>query len=218
VVGVAGFELATPSSRTRCAASHTPLSLVRPRESLGAAVNAAFRAGGALARQTFGRASCVLYTIPGTRRPGPARPGTGPSPAGGSESGGGVVAVPGARCPAPAPSPAPAGRPSRSWWWLRGGGGRVRSAVWFGPGRFGPGGFGSGTGVTGTGTGGGCHRPRAGCWLLGKAVVCGFSAGKSERERTRGVCSLLRGGPAGCGRPGISAPHPPGTGGSAECL
>jgi hypothetical protein len=30
LVGVAGFEPATPSSRTRCATSHPPISLVRP--------------------------------------------------------------------------------------------------------------------------------------------------------------------------------------------
>jgi hypothetical protein len=34
LVGVAGFEPATPSSRTRCATSHTPISLVRPHYAL----------------------------------------------------------------------------------------------------------------------------------------------------------------------------------------
>jgi hypothetical protein len=40
-------------------------------------------------------------------------------------------------------------------------------------------------------------------WWLGRAAAA-FSRGFAERERTSGVCSLLRGGPAGCGRPGSS--------------
>ena len=34
MVGVIGFEPTTPSSRTRCATSHTPISLVRPHDAL----------------------------------------------------------------------------------------------------------------------------------------------------------------------------------------
>jgi hypothetical protein len=75
-------------------------------------------------------------------------------------------------------------RRSRSWWGgrreaVRGGGGRVRSAVWFGPGRFGPGRFGPGVAViaviAGTVAAAGVSglelRPRAASWLLGKAVI-----------------------------------------------
>jgi hypothetical protein len=87
--------------------------------------------------------------------------------------------------PGTGPIPAPRSR-SRSWWGgrreaVRGGGGRVRSAVWFGPGR-----FGSGTGVTvagGTVAAAGVTGLRPGFWA--RRWSEDFRLG-SRREEGRG--------------------------------
>jgi hypothetical protein len=126
-----------------------------------------------------------------------------------------VVAVPGSRSlhrhhlrprrtgpPGTGPIPAPRSR-SRPWWGgrreaVRGGGGRVRSAVWFGPGR-----FGSGTGVTvpaGTVAAAGVTGIE-----LRPAVVCGFARGEvGGREDVGGLQLSVRGRVARA-RPGSSA-------------
>jgi hypothetical protein len=137
---------------------------------------------------------------------GPERPfasaplSMAPGGSGGAESGGGVVAVPGSRSlhrhhrrlrrpgrPGTGAIPAPRSR-SRSWWWLGGRREAAGSAIWFGPGQV---------------------RPRAGSApapaspsppapsrrRVSPASSCvrrwsaDSRAGKSERERTWGVCS-----------------------------
>jgi hypothetical protein len=108
-----------------------------------------------------------------------------PGGSGGPESGGGVVAVRGARLPAPAPSPA-CGVAAAG----------VRSAVWFGSGR-----FGSGTGVTGGVTGTGLEL-RPGFWA--RRWSADSRAGSRREEGRGGSVHVCSSGVGEFGQPGSS--------------